>query len=65
MTLNQKYALIGKMSADANYKGTIKPLVRVNPHNPYKYKEGESEWEKICEKYGEEDKSKKPKKENK
>jgi len=40
----------------------IKPLHKVNPHNPYKYGDKTSDWEKICEKYGEEDKSKLTKK---
>ena len=50
---------------DIQYKGAIKPLYKVNPHNPYKHEDKISDWEKVCEKYGEEDKSKKPKKENK
>ena len=64
MTQNQKYALMKKMN-DIQYQYAIKPLYKVNPHNPYKYEDKTSDWEKICEKYGEEDKSKKPKKENK
>lgn len=31
-------------------------------NNPIKYEKGKSEWDKILEKYGEEDKFKKPKK---
>jgi hypothetical protein len=54
-----------KKMNDIQYQYAIKPLYKLNPHNPYKYKEEESDWEKICEKYGEEDKSKRPKKENK
>ena len=64
MTQNQKYALMEKMNY-IQYKGAIKPLYKVNPHNPYKHEDKTSDWEKVCEKYGEEDKSEKPKKENK
>ncbi len=54
-----------KRMSDIQYKGAVKPIERVNPHNPYKREEKAGDWEKICEKYDEEDKSKKPKKESK
>lgn len=36
----------------------IRPITKVSMGNPYKYEKKDSEWEKICKKYGEEDKSK-------
>tara|TARA_R100000152_G_C6763267_1_gene187659 strand:- start:401 stop:571 length:171 start_codon:yes stop_codon:yes gene_type:complete len=43
----------------------IRPITEVSMANPYKYQKKDSEWEKICKKYGEEDKSKLSKKEKK
>ncbi|MBC8395320.1 MAG: hypothetical protein H8E05_01365 [Bacteroidetes bacterium] len=40
----------------------IRPITKVSIANPYKYEKKEGEWEKICKKYGEEDKSKLSKK---
>ena len=42
----------------------IRPITKVSMANPYKYEKKDSEWEKICKKYGEEDKSKLKKKSN-
>ena len=36
----------------------IRPVEQLSMTNPYKYEKKDSEWEKICKKYGEEDKSK-------
>jgi len=51
------------MHHEPNSKDSIiRPITKVSMGNPYKYQKKESEWEKICKKYGEEDKSKLPKK---
>ena len=42
----------------SSHRGVIRPVEQVSMSNPYKYKKKDSEWEKICKKYGEEDKSK-------
>ena len=47
---------------DSQYKRKFTPVESMSMANPYKYKQGDSEWEKICKKYGEEDKSKPTKK---
>ena len=43
--------------SDSQYKSKIAPDGSLWV-NPYKYEKKEDEWEKICKKYGEEDKSK-------
>jgi hypothetical protein len=48
----------------SSHRGVIRPVEQVSMSNPYKYKKKDSEWEKICKKYGEEDKSKLKKKSN-
>ena len=47
--------------SDSQYKARITPVERISMANPYKRKKKECEWEKICKKYSEEDKSKLPK----
>ena len=42
----------------STHKGIIRPVEQVSMSNPYKYEKKDSDWEKICKKYGEEDKSK-------
>tara|TARA_Y100001973_G_C5160254_1_gene313132 strand:+ start:584 stop:763 length:180 start_codon:yes stop_codon:yes gene_type:complete len=49
----------------STHRGVVRPVEQVSMANPYKYNKKEGEWEKICKKYGEEDKSKLPKKEKK
>ena len=51
-------------NSTSSYRGPIRPVEQVSMNNPYKYNKKDSEWEKICKKYGEEDKSK-PTKEKK
>lgn len=52
-----------KTNSHSSYRGVIRPVELVSMANPYKYEKKDSEWEKICKKYGEEDKSKLLKKE--
>jgi len=49
---------------NGDYKRAIKPIDSGSMANPYKH-EKRDEWAKICEKYGEEDKSKFEKKKKK
>ena len=52
-----------KMGDPQQYRvNSFKKVETPSMANPYKYPKGDSEWEKICKKYGEEDKSKPPKK---
>ena len=48
----------GYKNISSTHKGIIRPVEQVSMVNPYKYEKKDSEWEKICKKYGEEDKSK-------
>jgi hypothetical protein len=47
-----------KTNSHGSYRGVIRPVEQVSMANPYKYEKKDSEWQKICKKYGEEDKSK-------
>jgi hypothetical protein len=44
--------------SDPQHKPKTTPIETASMANPYKYKKKECEWEKVCKKYGEEDKSK-------
>tara|TARA_Y100001973_G_scaffold28645_1_gene43104 strand:- start:1066 stop:1248 length:183 start_codon:yes stop_codon:yes gene_type:complete len=48
----------GYKNISSTHKGIIRPVEQVSMVNPYKYEKKDSEWEKICKKYDEEDKSK-------
>ena len=48
--------------SSSQYKGKIVPIEKISMANPYKFEEGDSEWQKVCKKYREKDKSKLPKK---
>jgi hypothetical protein len=47
--------------SEKQYQAKITPIEITSMANPYKFNKKDCEWEKICKKYGEEDKSKLPK----